>query len=169
MSRRRKEGEEVWPPPSSAGYIGGGEREQGDGKARESQFGGAKLGSQDNSGKASYFSSRHFWRSRSNKRERKEVVRPKMVRKANTELLPTQCPTCTAWYRDGLLASSPHSGKRDDYWGQLQVIQHKPLTLTLEARSIEFTPESQSSTQSSSDPLTHIKIRPLPLPPTCKD
>lgn len=72
-----------------------GRGEQGNGKERGSQLRGAKLGSQDNSGKAAYFSSRHVWRSRKNKREKKAVVRPKMVTKANTEFLSTQSPTCT--------------------------------------------------------------------------
>lgn len=126
MSGRRKEGEEVRPTPSSVGCIGKGEGEEGNGKGRGSQLVGAKLGSQDNSGKAACFSSRHLWRSRNNKREKKEVARPKRVKKATMELPSPQSPTCTTWYRDGVLPSSPHSVKRDDYSGQLQVIQYKP-------------------------------------------
>lgn len=71
MSRRRKEGEEVWPTSSSVGNMGKGEEAWGKGKGRGSQVGGAKLRSQDNSGKTAYFSSRSLWRSRKNKREKK--------------------------------------------------------------------------------------------------
>lgn len=81
MSRRRKEGGEVWPTPSSAGYIGKGEGKEGGEKERGSQLEGATLGSQDNSRKAAYFSSRHLWISRNKKKEKKEVVKLKMVNK----------------------------------------------------------------------------------------
>lgn len=67
----------------------------------------AKMGSQDNTGKAAYFSSRSLLRSRKYKRGgKKEVVRPKMVKKANTEPQPRPCDT------DGLLASSLHTVKK---------------------------------------------------------
>lgn len=52
----------------------------------------AKLGSQDNSGKATYFSSRYLWRARKNKKEKKEAVRPNMVRTANPEPLNPETP-----------------------------------------------------------------------------
>lgn len=55
VSGRRKEG--VWPTPSSVGCTGKGAG-RGLGKGGGASFSGAKLGSQDNSGKAAYFSSR---------------------------------------------------------------------------------------------------------------
>lgn len=52
MFRRGKEGEELWPTPTSVGCIGKGEGERGNRKGRGSQVAEAKLGSQDNSEKA---------------------------------------------------------------------------------------------------------------------
>lgn len=140
------------------------------GKGGGASLGVAKLGSQDNSGKATYFSSRRLWRSRKNKKEKKEAVRPKIAKTANPEPLNPE-PPHAPWYRDGLLASRPHSVKRDDCWGQLWVIQYESLTLTLETRPMGFAPKSRSPTQSSSPdcPSPLLNIRPLPLSPTCKE
>lgn len=51
--------------------MGRGEGEEGTGKGGGSQAVGAKLESQDNSGKAAYFPSRSLLRSRKYKRGRK--------------------------------------------------------------------------------------------------
>lgn len=61
-----------------------GQEEQGNGKGKGSQIG--RL-SQDNSGRVAYFSSTSLWRPGKNNRQQKEVVSPKVVKKANIKLL----------------------------------------------------------------------------------
>ena len=107
MFRRGKEEEELWPTPSSVGCIGKGEGERGNRKGRGNQVVEAKLGSQDNSEKAATSLPGASGDLEKNKREKKEVVRPKTLKKANIELLLTQSPTWAMYDRDGLLASSP--------------------------------------------------------------
>ena len=70
------------------------------------------------------------WGSESKKmrRRKKEVVRPKTLKRANIVLLPTQSPTWALCYRDdGLLASSPTQEKRMTVWACYGSFSIRPL------------------------------------------
>lgn len=74
---------------------------------------------------------------------KKEVVRPKMVKKAKIELPSTRAPLGPR-ITDGLLASSPRSVKRGDFLDQLWTIQYKAPYFDLGDQPYEISLESGS-------------------------